>query len=281
MILDMKVRWSSIYAMLDRGHQLKEFFDTFVFAIARDEKDTEKCQKLTALQLTEDEWNRIDLFLNVLQSAQDAQHAFSADLRSTLHLAIPALEQLHTEWTAKSTKEKYSAFHPAIEEALLKVDEYYQKTSNSNSYMFAIGMLSFSLFFSIPAKSSLILRSTGGVVTNDVRLAKEGVVEDLLVDRWELLRGLGRTAVAPIQGVAQIAANKRFGAAEFTAVRSHGALEEFRRAVDDASHHEREDGEEAQRDTSLAERVSIGLLGEYNAPIYQFGSIGPRANSPS
>ncbi|KAJ7369154.1 hypothetical protein DFH08DRAFT_929063 [Mycena albidolilacea] len=68
----------------------------------------------------------------------DAQHAFSADLRSTLHLAIPALKKLHAEWTVKSTKPKYSVFHDAIDEALQKVDEYYQKSSNSNSYMFAM-----------------------------------------------------------------------------------------------------------------------------------------------
>ncbi|KAJ7156688.1 hypothetical protein C8R46DRAFT_1294370 [Mycena filopes] len=139
MILDMKVRWSSTYSMLDRGYQLKEFVDTFIFEIARDEKDREKREKLTALQLTEAKWSRIDLFLNVLQSAQNAQHAFSADLRSTLHLAIPALEKLHAEWTVKSNQAKYSVFHDALEQALLKVDEHYQKTSNSNSYMFAMG----------------------------------------------------------------------------------------------------------------------------------------------
>jgi hypothetical protein len=41
--------------------------DTFVFEIAREEKDREKRDKLTALQLTEAEWDQIDLFLNVLQ----------------------------------------------------------------------------------------------------------------------------------------------------------------------------------------------------------------------
>jgi hypothetical protein len=115
--------------------------DTFVFEIAREEKDREKCDKLTALQLTEAEWDQIDLFRNVLrvlvlplhpssswndfQSAQDAQHTFSADLRSTLHLTIPALEKLHAEWTVKSTKPKYYIFHDAIDEALQKVDKYY------------------------------------------------------------------------------------------------------------------------------------------------------------
>ncbi|KAJ6527371.1 hypothetical protein B0H19DRAFT_1083923 [Mycena capillaripes] len=112
--------------------------DTFIFEIAFDEKDYQKRDNLTALRLTEAEWGRIDLLLNVLQSAQDAQHAFSADLRSTLHLAIPALDKLHAEWTAKSTNEKYSVFHDALTEVLLKVDEYYHKTSSTNSYMLAI-----------------------------------------------------------------------------------------------------------------------------------------------
>lgn len=130
--------------------------DSFIFDISYEEKDRDKRDKLSALQLTEAEWDRIDLFQNVLQmttsscfalrqlitcgqSAQNAQHAFSADLRSTLHLAIPALEKLHAEWTAKSAQPKYSVFHDALGEALSKVDEYYQKTSNSNSYMFAMG----------------------------------------------------------------------------------------------------------------------------------------------
>ena len=129
-----------------------------MFEIAEDEKDWDKRDKLLALQLADDEWERIDLFLRVLQvlfvylrvspkltvlkSAQDAQHAFSADFRSTLPLTIPALEKLHAEWTANATQDKYSVFHDALNEALLKVDEYYQKTSNSNSYMFAMGALS-------------------------------------------------------------------------------------------------------------------------------------------
>ncbi|KAF7346742.1 putative AC transposase [Mycena sanguinolenta] len=138
MILDMKVRWSSTYAMLDRGYELREAVDQFVSEIAANERDREKSDKLEALQLSADEWTRIDLFLNVLQSAQDAQHQFSSDLRSTLHLAIPALEKLHAEWTSKGSKEKYSPFHEAIEAALLKVNEYYQKTSNSNSYVLAM-----------------------------------------------------------------------------------------------------------------------------------------------
>ncbi|KAJ7233361.1 hypothetical protein C8J57DRAFT_1532482 [Mycena rebaudengoi] len=67
-----------------------------------------------------------------------AYNQISSDLRSTLHLAIPALEKLHAEWTSKGPKEKYFPFHEAIEAALSKVEEYYQKTGNSNSYILAM-----------------------------------------------------------------------------------------------------------------------------------------------
>jgi hypothetical protein len=84
-----------------------------------------------------------DLHFSCSMAIQITQHTFSADLKFTLHLAIPALEKLHAEWTVKSTKPKYSVFHNAIDEALQKVDEYYQKSSNSNSYMFAMGTIPF------------------------------------------------------------------------------------------------------------------------------------------
>ncbi|KAJ7847687.1 hypothetical protein B0H13DRAFT_583944 [Mycena leptocephala] len=93
MVLDMKVRWSSTYAMLDRGYTLREDVDKFVFEIAMEESG-EKRKKLAALQLTEAEWSRVDLFLNLLAYAENSQHRFSSDLKSTLHLALLALESL-------------------------------------------------------------------------------------------------------------------------------------------------------------------------------------------
>jgi hypothetical protein len=129
--------------------------DKFVFEIAMDESG-EKRKKLAALQLTEAEWSRVDLFLNLLavrvavlswlllirkQYAENSQHKFSSDLKSTLHLALPALESLHAGWTKCVEDLKYSDFSDALREALEKVDEYYQKTSSSNAYMFAMGDL--------------------------------------------------------------------------------------------------------------------------------------------
>lgn len=55
-----------------------------------------------------------------------------------LHLALPALEALHKAWSTWLTREKYSKFRPALEAGLLKIGEYYDWTSDSNMYTFAM-----------------------------------------------------------------------------------------------------------------------------------------------
>ncbi|KAJ6559344.1 hypothetical protein B0H10DRAFT_1966971 [Mycena sp. CBHHK59/15] len=161
MVLNMKVHWSSTYTMLDCGYDLKEVMipiihlqcpslsdqdvDKFVFEIAMDETG-EKRNKLAALQLTEAEWSRVDLFLNLLAS--------------TLHLALLALETLYAGWTKCAADPKYSHFAEALEQALEKVDEYYQKTSNSNTCMFAMGKLSRTSFQIPGANRYLVLHPT-------------------------------------------------------------------------------------------------------------------------
>ncbi|KAJ7817712.1 hypothetical protein B0H14DRAFT_2601876 [Mycena olivaceomarginata] len=137
MLINMKVRWSSTYAMLDRAHNLKESVNDFAFEITMDVLG-EKHRKLAKLQLSEAEWIRVDLFLNLLAVAEQTQHRFSSDLKSMLQLALPALESLHTSWTQLAADPRYTHFVLAIEEALEKVDEYYQKTSNSDAYTFAM-----------------------------------------------------------------------------------------------------------------------------------------------
>ncbi|KAJ7731335.1 hypothetical protein DFH07DRAFT_992045 [Mycena maculata] len=112
--------------------------DTFVFEMAQEEGGAAKREKLEALWLRPDEWVRVDLFLNLLTCAKEAQHAFSSDLRSTLHLAIPALEKLHAQWKLASKDAKYEAYWPALAAAMAKVDEYYQKTSNLDAYPLAM-----------------------------------------------------------------------------------------------------------------------------------------------
>jgi len=72
------------------------------------------------------------------QHADNAQHAFSSDIAATLHLALPALEALHKAWTTQLACDKYQDFLPALQAGLTKVEEYYDQTSDSDTYTFAM-----------------------------------------------------------------------------------------------------------------------------------------------
>ena len=74
------------------------------------------------------------------QDANNAQQAFSSDQVSTLHLAIPALEALHKAWLSRSEGLKYNRFAPALKAAYTRIDEYYEKTTESPAYILAMSM---------------------------------------------------------------------------------------------------------------------------------------------
>jgi hypothetical protein len=67
-----------------------------------------------------------------------AQQAFSSDAGTTLHLAIPALETLHKAWSSRAGRAKYARFAPALNAAASKIDEYYEKTTESPAYVMAM-----------------------------------------------------------------------------------------------------------------------------------------------
>ena len=70
-----------------------------------------------------------------MQHTDNAQQAFSSEQTSTLHLAILALEALHRAWSAHIGRPKYEHFVPALDAASAKVDEYYEKTTDSPAYI--------------------------------------------------------------------------------------------------------------------------------------------------
>ena len=80
-----------------------------------------------------------DLTLD-LQYADEAQQAFSASATPTLFNALPAVEALHASWTKAMGKEKYEAFHEALDAAMTKLDEYYTKTAASDAHIIAMGI---------------------------------------------------------------------------------------------------------------------------------------------
>lgn len=74
-----------------------------------------------------------------------AQQAFSSERGSTLHLAIPALETLYKAWSSRAERPKYALFATSLNAAAAKVDEYYEKTTQSPAYIMAMCKLSFIL----------------------------------------------------------------------------------------------------------------------------------------
>lgn len=80
-----------------------------------------------------------------IQSADLAQQAFSYNSTPTLHTGLPALEALHKSWKTKAAAPKYSPFAEALEAALAKVEEYYNKTSTSHAYTFVMHNFTLSI----------------------------------------------------------------------------------------------------------------------------------------
>jgi hypothetical protein len=76
--------------------------------------------------------------LDVLQHADNAQQAFSSDNVPTLHYAIPALEALHRAWSSRASRPKFQPFASALYAACEKIDEYYEKTTESPAYIMSM-----------------------------------------------------------------------------------------------------------------------------------------------
>jgi len=65
-MIDMKVRWSSTYLMLDRAERKKECIDNFVDELRYEETNSRKRDKIRDLKLDSEEWGRVHLFLGLL-----------------------------------------------------------------------------------------------------------------------------------------------------------------------------------------------------------------------
>ena len=116
------------------------------------ERDLARCAKINCLRLAPNEWTRVGQFADLLsvchsyywtksyaesflQYADVAQQAFSSDAGTMLHLAIPALETLHRAWSSRTERLKYACFAPVLSAAAQKIDEYYEKTTDSPAYI--------------------------------------------------------------------------------------------------------------------------------------------------
>lgn len=138
LILDMKVRWSSTFAMLQRAYDLRVYINDFVFKMSEEETSPEKQRKLRDLAVTKAEWDRVRDMLKILKHADDAQHAFSSQTDPALSHALPALEKLHKTWTALAGREKYFRYQDALNAGIEKIATYYNKASGNDAYIMAM-----------------------------------------------------------------------------------------------------------------------------------------------
>ncbi|KIK29637.1 hypothetical protein PISMIDRAFT_72797, partial [Pisolithus microcarpus 441] len=90
------------------------------------------------LELSEAEWDHVQLLLSLLGYAEKAQHTFSTEQGPTLHAALPALVALHKAWSLHMDSIKYMDFTDALEAGLHKVSEYYEHTASSDAYIMAM-----------------------------------------------------------------------------------------------------------------------------------------------
>ncbi|KAF5337979.1 hypothetical protein D9758_014306 [Tetrapyrgos nigripes] len=114
------------------------FVDVFLYELSREEKDVTKRRKIDGLALSNDEWIQVNTLIDLLTHADSAQQAFSSEHEPTLHNAIPALERLHIAWEKRKSKTKYTKFTDALNAGVDKLGNYYNKTSDSDAYVFSM-----------------------------------------------------------------------------------------------------------------------------------------------
>ena len=161
LLVDMKVQWSLTFIMLTCAELHREAIDKFVLELGVKETSSERCHKITSLTLNSEEWTRVHLFCNILQvraatyvdstvlmhgliqHTNNAQQVFSSSSTPTLQNALPVLDKMHAAWKKASSKGHYLCFAPALNAGMVKLDQYYQCSAESDAHIMAMGTPSF------------------------------------------------------------------------------------------------------------------------------------------
>ena len=112
-------------------------------------------------------------YLTFYKHADNAQQVFSSEQTCTLHLAIPALEALHRAWSSHAGHLKYDQFVNALKAACTKIDNYYEKTTESPAYIMTMSM--FLLF-------TLYVDNTANIVVSPQSKRKDGLLQEALAN---------------------------------------------------------------------------------------------------
>ncbi|KAG1795015.1 uncharacterized protein HD556DRAFT_1307627 [Suillus plorans] len=73
--------------------------------------------------------------MSKLQYAELSQQSFSSEQGPMLHLALPALESLHSAWLSRSGRIKYLDFAEGLDAGIEKIAKYYEKSSSSDAHI--------------------------------------------------------------------------------------------------------------------------------------------------
>ncbi|KZV79028.1 hypothetical protein EXIGLDRAFT_572994, partial [Exidia glandulosa HHB12029] len=171
LLRDMPVRWSSTKIMLDRAVGHRADIKQFVCELEREETNEEKRDALSLLHITPLEWKNALRMLELLQLADDAQIAFSAESYPTLYNAVPALTLLTSAWTLRLDDPNFVEFCPALEIALEKLSEYREIVTDSRTDAYWISMVLHPEY-----KFGAEFREFWGAQTDQLKSAMEKIV---------------------------------------------------------------------------------------------------------
>ncbi|KZT57535.1 hypothetical protein CALCODRAFT_541428, partial [Calocera cornea HHB12733] len=91
LVLDVRTRWSSTFAMLSRALLLRSSLEAVLLLPEHEDK-------LARFKISAAGWSRIQQIADVLQIAHKGQQMLSAESHPTLYMAIPALESPMAAW---------------------------------------------------------------------------------------------------------------------------------------------------------------------------------------
>ncbi|KAG6904650.1 hypothetical protein DXG01_008378, partial [Tephrocybe rancida] len=145
--LHNNTRWGSAFNMLERALKLRSAINLFVVhadqlygPITTQQTNGHITKKIpwTDFSLNDADWALVEDAKAMLADSNCVLHYFSSEKQPTLWRALPALENLQTEWEDKLFKHRWALFHAAIRAGLAKLIKYYTKFDHKPVYILAL-----------------------------------------------------------------------------------------------------------------------------------------------
>ncbi|KAI0743012.1 hypothetical protein C8Q80DRAFT_1108172, partial [Daedaleopsis nitida] len=92
----------------------------------------------TAFQMSPNDWVQVQLCSKILWDAHRYHQICSLTRTLTLHQVIPIIETLASRWEDKAKDPVFTIFHDALTYGLEKLNKYYKRLDNTDSYILAL-----------------------------------------------------------------------------------------------------------------------------------------------